>query len=66
MQLWENAVGIRPAIKYSEIERGSQYVGLDENGITCVKYGEYPQTKLSDKEKTASEIGISEKVKVKR
>lgn len=50
MQPWENAVGIRPAIKYSEIERGSQYVGLDENGITCVKYGEYPQTKLSDKE----------------
>lgn len=50
MQPWENALGIRPAIKYSEIERVSKYVGLDEKGIVCVEYGEYPQTKLSEKE----------------
>ena len=46
IQPWSNAVGIRPAVTYSEIKELGKDIGEDENGILCLEYGEYPQSKV--------------------
>lgn len=40
--------GIRPLFDYSDITHLNEY--FDENGILCVKYGEFPQDLVSDEE----------------
>ena len=48
MQPWQNSLGIRPAVKYSELKKTGKYIGKDKNGIHCIEYGEYPQSKVEE------------------
>jgi len=52
--------GIRPAVKFSEIEKQCKNLRYDELGVAYAEYGEYPQTKVEDNKKLdkALEYGL--------
>ena len=43
--------GIRPAVKFSEIEKICKNLRFDELGIGYAEYGEYPQSKVKENKK---------------
>lgn len=51
MQPWQNSLGIRPAVRFSELQKVGKYIGRDEDGIHCIEYGEYPQSKVEEEKR---------------
>ena len=58
--------GIRPAVKYSEIEKECKNLVCDEMGVGYVEYGEYPQSKALDSKKLDEELEKGELKETKK